>query len=103
MEAFLMYTAKRINSIGSAIFSEMAMRKQQEINKGKSVIDLSIGTPALPPSEAIIEAMRKALLEPKAFHYALDGKQELKEAIKNWYNFINRYFDNLKSQNSSSQ
>jgi len=81
-----MYTAKRINSIGSAIFSEMAMRKQQEINKGKSVIDLSIGTPDLPPSEAIIEAMRKALLEPKAFHYALDGKQELKEAIKNWYN-----------------
>jgi len=80
-----MYTAKRIQSIGSAIFSEMAVRKQQEINKGKSIIDLSIGTPDLPPSESIIEAMRKALLEPKAFHYALDGKQELKEAIKNWY------------------
>lgn len=80
-----MFTANRIHNIGNAIFSEMAELKAREIAKGKSIVDLSIGTPDLPPSDSIIKKMKEALDAPDAFHYALAGKFEVKEAIARWY------------------
>ncbi|OEF96043.1 LL-diaminopimelate aminotransferase [Desulfuribacillus alkaliarsenatis] len=80
-----MFIANRMKNIGSAIFSEMALRKQNELKKGKNIVDLSIGTPDLPPPKAVIEAMGKAMSEPKSFFYSLKGTEEVHKAITDWY------------------
>ena len=80
-----MFIADRMKAVGSAIFSEMAELKQLELDKGKQVVDLSIGTPDLPPPVHVIEAMREALLQPDSFHYSLKGSQQLHQVIADWY------------------
>ncbi|OEH84741.1 LL-diaminopimelate aminotransferase [Desulfuribacillus stibiiarsenatis] len=80
-----MYKSKRIDNLGSAIFTEMANRKKQQIAKGKNVIDLSIGTPDLPPPSVVIQAMADALSDYNAFYYSLKGSQQLYQSIASWY------------------
>lgn len=41
--------AEKLQKMTTSIFQEVAERKQQAIRNGKDVIDLSVGSPDLPP------------------------------------------------------
>lgn len=80
-----MYIADRMKKAEAAIFSEMAQRKEKASTSGLTMVDLSIGTPDLPPPACVIEAMKTALDNHTSFYYALKGSQALHIAIADWY------------------
>lgn len=77
--------AKRMERFGTGIFSVMADLKKKEIAQGKKVVDLSVGTPNIPPAEHIINALVESAQNPKNYVYALNDTRELQEAVQLWY------------------
>jgi len=60
------------------------MKKEKEA-RGDSVIDLSIGTPNIPPAEHIIEALLDAAKVGSNYVYAIQDIAELHKAVAAWY------------------
>jgi len=78
--------ARRLQRLDTAVFSEMDAIGREIRERGMDVIDLSIGSPDLPPAPHIIETLRRALDEPDAYRYALtEGLPEFKQAVADWY------------------
>lgn len=77
--------AKRMERFGEGIFSRLLEIKQKRIMEGKLVIDLSVGTPNIPPAKHIREALCSAAAQEKNYVYAINDQAELLEAAANWY------------------
>ncbi len=77
--------ARRMESLAPGIFSELARAKAEKQATGIEVIDLSVGSPDLPPAPHILEALRKAVENPRNYTYPLAGKIELHQALAKWY------------------
>ncbi|SEN77354.1 aminotransferase class I/II-fold pyridoxal phosphate-dependent enzyme [Paenibacillus sp. OV219] len=63
------WRAERLSHLGSSIFAEVAEWKKAAIASGVDVIDLSIGSPDLPPSQTIRTALSEAVLRDNAYGY----------------------------------
>ncbi|MBB3069488.1 LL-diaminopimelate aminotransferase [Paenibacillus baekrokdamisoli] len=63
------WRADRLSKLGSSIFSEVAEWKREAQQQGLDVIDLSIGSPDLPPSESIKRSLSEAVLRDTAYAY----------------------------------
>ena len=74
-----------MNSISPGIFSEMEARKKKVEARGIPVINLGVGSPDLPPAPHIMEAMSRAVLEPRNYTYPLAGQARLYQAVAEWY------------------
>ncbi|NEW08197.1 aminotransferase class I/II-fold pyridoxal phosphate-dependent enzyme [Paenibacillus sp. SYP-B3998] len=80
--------SKRLSQLGSAIFSEVAEWKREVMNQGVDVIDLGIGSPDLPPSERIIEAITQAVRNPSLYGYpSSEGSLTFRETVARWYQY----------------
>ena len=77
--------AKRMQRFNTGIFSVMAELKQKELAQGKKVVDLSVGTPNIPPAPHIIKALAESARNPKNYVYALGDTDELRGAVREWY------------------
>lgn len=79
--------ATRMNTITSAIFSQVDELRRAEIEKGNDVITLSIGSPDLPPARHIVEAIKEAADDTANYGYTFTkGIHEFTIAIADWYN-----------------
>lgn len=67
------------------IFNILNERKAKIAQKGVKVYDLFVGTPDFPPAEHVMKVVQEAALDPENYKYSLTDTQELKEAVKNWY------------------
>ncbi|WP_068776437.1 aminotransferase class I/II-fold pyridoxal phosphate-dependent enzyme [Paenibacillus sp. FJAT-26967] len=77
--------SKRIGSLGSAIFAEVAQWRREAEEKGMEVIDLGIGSPDLPPSPKVMKALSEAVLSPQAYGYpGSEGTPEFRRAAAGW-------------------
>ncbi|MFC4810791.1 aminotransferase class I/II-fold pyridoxal phosphate-dependent enzyme [Paenibacillus sp. GCM10023250] len=63
------WRAERLSRLGSSIFAEVAEWKRRAAANGLDVIDLGIGSPDLPPSPAVREALSRAALRDDAYGY----------------------------------
>lgn len=81
--------AKRMERFGEGIFSRLLEIKRKRIEEGKLVIDLSVGTPNIPPAEHIRNALCEAASQEKNYVYAINDQTELLDAAAQWYH--NRY------------
>ena len=64
----------------------MDRAKREAKSQGRDIIDLGVGDPDLPTPRHIINALRKAALDPANHHYALDyGMPQFRQAIARWY------------------
>ena len=81
-----MKTSNRLNGIGEYYFSQK-LRDIEALNKaGKSVINLGIGSPDLPPHSSVIKTLQEAASMPDTHAYQLyKGAAVLRNAIGNWY------------------
>ena len=61
--------ANRMDAFGTGIFSVLLQKKQEKEAQGVSVIDLSVGTPNIPPEERIRQVLSQAALEPEKVIY----------------------------------
>lgn len=77
--------AKRMDSFQPGIFSVLAQMKQRRLDAGKPVIDLSVGTPNIPPAPHIVEALLKSAADPANYVYAINDTPQLQQAVAQWY------------------
>ncbi len=77
--------AKRMDRFGEGIFSRLLEIKKQRLQDGLPVIDLSVGTPNIPPAKHILEALCQAAADEKNYVYAINDQKELLEAVAGWY------------------
>jgi LL-diaminopimelate aminotransferase len=82
----MIQTAKRISLVNEYYFSTKLKQIAQMNAEGKRVINLGIGSPDLPPSDATIEALAEASRNPKHHAYqSYVGLPALREAFAKWY------------------
>jgi len=79
-------TAKRLEGIGEYYFSQK-LREIDELNKqGKSIINLGIGSPDLPPHPDVIRVLQEESAKPNVHAYqSYKGSPVLRNAVKEWY------------------
>ncbi|GAA0136949.1 LL-diaminopimelate aminotransferase [Paenibacillus sp. YSY-4.3] len=80
-----MQFAKRMDRFGEGIFTKLSDIKRSKLERGETVIDLSIGTPNIPPGKHIIEALCTAAADERNYVYALSDQSALLEAVSDWY------------------
>jgi LL-diaminopimelate aminotransferase len=89
-------SSEKMKKLTASIFQEIADRKQQAIQKGVDVIDLSVGSPDLPPPSIVLETMVKYANDPTKYGYTLKGITEFHEAVAAFY--FERYSVNLNPE-----
>ena len=78
--------AERLKKLPPYLFAEIDRVKRKLIQAGRDVIDLGVGDPDLPTPPHIVDALRRAALDPGNHRYALDlGMPVLRQAIAEWY------------------
>lgn len=76
----------RLKRLPPYIFSVMDQLKAEVIKSGKPVFDFGLGNPDQPTPPHIVEALRKASLNPALHRYIpTRGMLPLREAIVHWY------------------
>ncbi|MDQ0339829.1 aspartate/methionine/tyrosine aminotransferase [Caldalkalibacillus uzonensis] len=78
-------TAQRMQAFETLVFSELAKRKKAKMARGEDVIDLSIGSPDLPPAREVMECLTRNIQDPAQYGYTLTGTDEFLEAVTVYY------------------
>ncbi len=77
--------AQRLEHFQTGIFASLDEKKEQLLKEGKTIYNLSIGTPDFKPHESIMQAVSKACLDPENFKYALTELPLLTETFIKYY------------------
>jgi len=77
--------AKRMDRFGEGIFSKLLAVKSARLAAGKSVLDLSVGAPNIPPASHIMRVIAETVTDPKNYVYAISDTEELLNAVSAWY------------------
>ena len=80
-----MQFSERMELFGESIFTTLAKMKEEKEGRGETVIDLSIGTPNIPPAPHIIDALVEAAKDKRNYVYAIKDLSELHMAVAQWY------------------
>lgn len=81
-----MEQAERMQNLGSAMFTILDEMRRDLSAQGKSVINLSIGSPDQPPAEHIMHALLKSAENPANYGYTLSrGIPAFLESVAQWY------------------
>lgn len=80
-----MRTATRIANLPPYLFAEIDRKKEELLARGVDVISLGIGDPDKPTPARIVEAMERAIRDPKNHQYpAYAGSMRYREACAEW-------------------
>ncbi|USK72018.1 LL-diaminopimelate aminotransferase [Peribacillus asahii] len=86
----MQFTAsEKVVQLTTGVFMEVAGRKQEALQKGKDVIDLSVGSPDLPPPSFVIDTLIEYAQDTSKYGYTLKGITEFHDAV--CYFYRNRY------------
>ena len=77
--------SKRMNRFGDEIFAALNLKKQKLIDEGRTVYNLSVGTPDFETPEHIKKAVADAAMDSKNWHYSLGDLPELLQAVCDYY------------------
>ncbi|WP_419095816.1 LL-diaminopimelate aminotransferase [Halalkalibacter suaedae] len=91
----LLFSTK-MNAFQTSIFNELSTYKKNKLNAGHTMIDLSIGSPDLPPPSFIIETLKTTVTDPTSYNYSLSGSSEFLEAVASYY--LRKYQVSLNSE-----
>lgn len=93
--------SKKTQQMATSIFTELAEKKRSAIKKGMDVIDLSVGSPDLPPPSQVVDALIRYSKDTTKYGYTLKGIAEFNEAVGYFYK--HRYDVDLYSENEVLQ
>ncbi len=78
--------APRLRNLPNYPFAVLGQRIQQMRAEGRSIIRLDMGSPDMPPSSAVIEALAESASRPNTHGYSgYTGTPEFRKAIANYY------------------
>jgi len=92
-----MKSAKRMEKLEKGVFSVLLEKKNELIaSKGMDIIDFSVGTPNIPPTQAVMVAIAEAASKPENYSYSIKDMDILRDTVKDWYH--KRYDVSLNSE-----
>ncbi|GLC89103.1 aminotransferase class I/II-fold pyridoxal phosphate-dependent enzyme [Lysinibacillus piscis] len=77
--------SKKMSLFTKAIFGDLKNAAKQQQLLGKSIIDLSLGSPDLPPHAKIREQLATKASQASSYGYTLTGTQRFYEAVSRYY------------------
>lgn len=77
--------SKRMDSFGDEIFAALNQKKKELADAGRTVYNLSVGTPDFETPEHIKKAVAETVMESKNWHYSLGDLPELLSAVCDYY------------------
>lgn len=80
-----MLRADRLKQASSAIFNQVAAKKRELVAAGVETIDLSIGSPDLPPSPQVREVLCREAAKPENYGYTLQAGADFRRSVAYWY------------------
>lgn len=73
--------ASRMKEFEEGIFQVLNEKKNERLAQGKTVYNLSVGTPDFKPAQHIMDAVTEAAKKPENYKYALADLPELTESV----------------------
>ena len=80
-----MQFSKRLDLFGDEIFAALNERKVELEAQGRTIYNLSVGTPDFAPAEHIRKAMMDAAADPQNWKYSLRDLPEMLDAVCGYY------------------
>ncbi|NJP41051.1 aminotransferase class I/II-fold pyridoxal phosphate-dependent enzyme [Oscillospiraceae bacterium HV4-5-C5C] len=80
-----MESSLRMQQFAEGIFTKLSLLKHQRQAAGFPVIDLSVGTPNIPPAPHVMAALSQAAADPEQYVYAINDRPQLRQAVAGWY------------------
>ncbi len=77
--------SNRAMKFQAGIFAVLDEKKHQLLKTGRTVYNLSVGTPDFPTPPHIIQAVSEASLNPENYKYSMTDRPFLKKAVKEFY------------------
>jgi LL-diaminopimelate aminotransferase len=78
--------ANRLQSVKEYYFSQKLREVRGLVSQGRPIINMGIGSPDLPPSQKVLDALTDAISHPSAHQYqSYQGLPELREEMANFY------------------
>jgi len=96
-----MIASKKTQQMATSIFTELANKKREAIGRGIDVIDLSVGSPDMPPPEHVVDALVTYSKDTTKYGYTLKGIDEFHKAVSYFYK--QRYGIDLNPDNEVLQ
>ncbi|OIJ17267.1 LL-diaminopimelate aminotransferase [Anaerobacillus alkalilacustris] len=78
--------SKRLAPLSTGIFNQLLQYKQEQLDLGVDIIDLSIGSPDLKPPTFVTNTLSTSALNTDLYGYAINSTLEFKEAVTHYYN-----------------
>ena len=80
-----MQLSKRMDRFGDEIFGALNQKKLELEKEGRTIYNLSVGTPDFRPADHIVRALTEAARDPDSWKYALRDLPELLDAVCAYY------------------
>lgn len=75
----------KAEQIQEGIFAVLNEKKNELLKQGRTIYNLSVGTPDFKPAQHIVDAVSEAAKDPENYKYALVELPEVLEAAQNFY------------------
>lgn len=92
--------SEKTNLIDSGIFGQLNEKQMELKRKGKTIYNLSVGTPDFLPAEHVMKALTEASKKPENYKYSLRDLPELIQAVQ--FKYQNRYHITLEEEEITS-
>lgn len=84
-EGFAMEFSKRLDLFGDEVFAALNAKRRELESRGRTIYDLSVGTPDFEPSARIVDALVDSARDPENWKYSLHDKPEMLQAVCDYY------------------
>lgn len=80
-----MQASQRLDRFGAEVFASLNYKLLALKAQGKTIYNMSVGTPDFKPYDHVVEALTQAAKDPEMWKYALRDLPELKQAVCDYY------------------
>ena len=80
-----MQASQRLDRFGAEVFASLNNKLLALKAQGKTIYNMSVGTPDFKPYDHVVEALTQAAQNPEMWKYALRDLPELKQAVCDYY------------------
>ena len=80
-----MQASQRLDRFGAEVFASLNNKLLALKAQGKTIYNMSVGTPDFKPHDHVVEALTQAAQDPEMWKYALRDLPELKQAVCDYY------------------
>ena len=80
-----MQASQRLDRFGAEVFASLNNKLLALKAQGKTIYNMSVGTPDFKPYDHVVEALTQAAQNPEMWKYSLRDLHELKQAVCDYY------------------